>query len=652
MLGRRKTVTPYVGVPGNIRKQAVNKKKMKFSFCACLRQSLLFFLGLILVFTLGIPRTHSADITLAWAPNNETNLAGYKVFCRESGERYDYNDPIWEADETETSCTVYGLGDSTSYCFVVRAFDTSGNESGNSNEACWQYSPPLATLESLSISGPDSVSEAITASYSTTARFSDGTSQPVTNSSNWSENSSYASITGSGVLTTSLVPSEQTVTITASYTFEGVTKTAFKVVAIEPMSTTLESLSISGPDSVSEGSTASYSATARFIDGTSQPATNSSNWSENSSYASLSGSGLLTTSSVPSNQTVTITARYTFANVTRTAQKTVTIADISGSNRPPQQPIIISPYHGEADVSLTPELSTGQFYDPDGDAHGRTRWQISSRPGDFSEGFLVLGVDTDFYLTSLIVPRSVLDEETTYYWRVRFYDSKNSGSEWSDICSFRTLFSGHDVDPRNGIPDDQEVDGTLDLDHHGTADINQGDIKCVNTVVGDQQIGVKAGQNVVSIVSLKSIDPESLPGTSERPDEMPFGAISFKLSVANPGDSAEVTIYLSEPTPSGAQWYKYDSINGWQADALRILSVFSDDRRSVTLLLEDGDYGDADGVRNGIIVDPGAIGLSYSSSGPRSSSEGEDADSAGGSGGGGGGCFISTTASVIDTLIP
>ena len=69
--------------------------------------------------------------------------------------------------------------------------------------------------------------------------------------------------------------------------------------------------------------------------------------------------------------------------------------------------------------------------------------------------------------------------------------------------------------------------------------------------------------------------------------------------------------------------------------------MFSDDRKSVTLQLEDGDYGDADGVQNGIIVDPGAIGLSYTS-------EGEDTDSTGG----GGGCFISTIASVIDdTLI-
>lgn len=497
---------------------------------------------------MGVPGTHSAEITLAWAPNNEPDLSGYMVFCRQNGQSYDYNDPIWEGDKTETSCTVYGLDDNIGYCFVVRAFDTSGNESGNSNEACWQSSAAPAMLQSLSISGPDSVSEASTANYAATARFSDGSSEPATNSSHWSENSSYASISDNGVLTASLVPSGQTVTITAS---------------------------------------------------------------------------------------------YTFANVTRTAQKTLTITDISESNRPPQQPIIISPYHGQADAPLTPELCTGRFFDPDGDAHGRTRWQISGKLNDFSEGSLVFGADTDSHLTSLIVPRSVLDEETTYYWRVRFYDSKNSGSEWSDICSFRTLFTGYDIDPRNGVSDDQEVDGTSDLDGDGTADINQGDIKCVNTVVGNEQIGVKTGQNVVAVESVESIDPETLRGTVGRPDEMPFGAIGFKLSVGNPGDNAEVTIYLSEPAPGDAQWYKYDSVNGWQANELRILSVFSDDRRSVTLLLEDGDYGDADGVQNGIIVDPGAIGLSYAS-------DGDDTDGDGGSGVGG--CFISVTAFMMDAL--
>ncbi|MBW2109668.1 MAG: hypothetical protein JRI36_13535 [Deltaproteobacteria bacterium] len=80
-------------------------------------------------------------------------------------------------------------------------------------------------------------------------------------------------------------------------------------------------------------------------------------------------------------------------------------------------------------------------------------------------------------------------------------------------------------------------------------------------------------------------------------------------------------------------WYKYDRLHGWQADALKVVSVISDDRKSVRLYLEDGGAGDADGIANGVIVDPGGIGLSYT---PQPAS-----DESGGSAGGGGGCFVS-----------
>ncbi|MBW2600783.1 MAG: hypothetical protein JRD47_02460 [Deltaproteobacteria bacterium] len=114
---------------------------------------------------------------------------------------------------------------------------------------------------------------------------------------------------------------------------------------------------------------------------------------------------------------------------------------------------------------------------------------------------------------------------------------------------------------------------------------------------------------------------------------MPLGVIGFKVVVPNPGDSTEVSVYLSEAAPSDARWYKYDSVNGW-VHQLTVVSVFSDDRKTVSLLLEDGYYGDADGVKNGIIVDPGGVGLTYSSS---SRTGGQDS----GGGGGGGGCFVS-----------
>ena len=68
----------------------------------------------------------AADVTLAWKANTEPDLAGYAVFVRGLGETYDYDQPMWEGPDT--TCTVYGLDDNRYHYFVVRAFDTFGNE--------------------------------------------------------------------------------------------------------------------------------------------------------------------------------------------------------------------------------------------------------------------------------------------------------------------------------------------------------------------------------------------------------------------------------------------------------------------------------------------------------------------------------------------
>jgi hypothetical protein len=90
------------------------------------------------------------DVTLAWDANTEDDLAGYRVFARAEGESFDYQNPDWEG--TATTCTLYGLDDDTSYVFVARAFDLSGNESGDSDPAF--YSPPQNASPTAD-AGPD-----------------------------------------------------------------------------------------------------------------------------------------------------------------------------------------------------------------------------------------------------------------------------------------------------------------------------------------------------------------------------------------------------------------------------------------------------------------------------------------------------------------
>jgi len=78
--------------------------------------------------------------------------------------------------------------------------------------------------------------------------------------------------------------------------------------------------------------------------------------------------------------------------------------------------------------------------------------------------------------------------------------------------------------------------------------------------------------------------------------------------------------------PSDAKWYKYDPVNGWQDYSA--YATFSADRESVTLKLQDGGFGDADGVANRIVVDPSGPGIAAAPAPPS------------GNDGGGGGCFI------------
>ena len=270
----------------------------------------------------------------------------------------------------------------------------------------------------------------------------------------------------------------------------------------------------------------------------------------------------------------------------------------------PDIPVLSLPTDGETGVSLTPELQTEAFSDPDsGDTHAQSQWQLSTE-SDLST--LLLDTTSSSHLTSLTVPDAILEEGTTYYWRVRFYDNHDAASDWPDPYSCLTLTTSADTDS-NGIPDVQEVDETVDLDNNGTPDIDQDNMKCVNTVVGDGQVGVKEGTNVTSIDSLSSIDPDTISDTENKPEEMPRGLISFKVKVDTAGDTAEVTVYLSDPAPSNAKWYKYDLINGWQDYSEH--ATFSADRTSVTLVLKDGGFGDADGVANGIIVDPSGLGV-------------------------------------------
>ena len=289
---------------------------------------------------------------------------------------------------------------------------------------------------------------------------------------------------------------------------------------------------------------------------------------------------------------------------TRTGSGTRT-STVENNPTTPSTPTLSSPANGSVDASLTPTLMTNAFSDSNaGVTHLKTDWQISTSK-DFSSSTLYK--QSTVHLTLLPIPDLTLQENKTYYWRARFYDSNSAVSDWSEVFSFTTLQTQNDTNV-NGIPDTLE-NTTVDLDSDGTADIQQTNlIKTLNTVVGSGQMGasIKESATITTITEVNSIDPDTISGVA-RPESMPLGLFSLRARVVNPGDTGNVTIYFSEAAPSGAIWYFYDSINGWTDYSQ--YATFSSDRKSVIVQLKDGGYGDSDGVANGIIVDPCGFGI-------------------------------------------
>jgi PKD repeat protein len=106
-----------------------------------------------LIFFPAYDASASTEVVLEWTPNSEPDLAGYKVFCREENQSYDYTNASWSG--TDNFCTIYDLDENKKYCFVARAYDSEGFESGDSDEVCHiptimsDNQPPIANA------GPD-----------------------------------------------------------------------------------------------------------------------------------------------------------------------------------------------------------------------------------------------------------------------------------------------------------------------------------------------------------------------------------------------------------------------------------------------------------------------------------------------------------------
>ena len=572
---------------------------------------------------------YSANVTLQWDANQPAP-EGYRVFTRQEGQNYDYNHPIWE--DNATTCTLIGLVDGVTYYFVVRAYDGE-LESADSQEV--SYTPALVV--------PNQAPNADA-----------GINQTVYEGATITLNGSGSSDTDGSIVGFEWAQTSGTAISLTGTTNPQATFTA-PVVGLngDNLGFSLTVIDDDGGTSTASVVVSVLKSSSTDVDGDQVPdvldlfPNNPGEWADND------GDGLGDNQDTDDDNDGMSDSWELAHGLDPLADDAQLDADGDGvvnidefqtdsdpttapGNSVPEAPIIEEAVQVER-VSLTPVLVTAAYFDRDNDGHFKSHWQIST---ESTYATLILDETSQSQLTVYQVGEVVLDVDTTYYWRVRFIDERNGASDWSQTASFTTLAAENSDDKDiNGIPDAQEVDDSADIDADGTPDCLEANIMSVNSVEGSTMIGVETVTEDVTLVSVRSIATDAIPDQSV---QLGFGLIGFKLYLHNGVTTATVNIHFDKRVPQNAKLYKYMTDTGWQVYPN---AVFAANRKSVTLVLEDGGAGDEDGVVNGVIVDPSGVAYTESDSASLSTNGPAPGISSGN------GCFIATGSSDIDASI-
>ena len=186
-----------------------------------------------------------------------------------------------------------------------------------------------------------------------------------------------------------------------------------------------------------------------------------------------------------------------------------------------------------------------------------------------------------------------------------------------------------------------------------------------------------AGQNTawVSMQGIESFAAQVGGAAAGIDDGLTYsnGFFDFEITgLPEARDIARVVIPLDVPVGTAARYRKYDLFRGWQdfvEDSRNKLASAPGSADScpepgssayrnglhtgdycIQLTLEDGGPNDADTLRNGVIRDPGGIGMAAPAAADDGGSGGGGGSSGGGGGGGGGGCTVGNRA-VFDPVL-
>ena len=107
---------------------------------------ILYFLPLLVIYalcSLQLPAASAATVTVAWDKNAETDVIGYKFHYGEYSHNYQYTVDV----KNNTSCSISGLAEGTTYYFAVTAYNDKNLESSYSEELAYTIPDSVPTSE-------------------------------------------------------------------------------------------------------------------------------------------------------------------------------------------------------------------------------------------------------------------------------------------------------------------------------------------------------------------------------------------------------------------------------------------------------------------------------------------------------------------------
>ena len=259
---------------------------------------------LILLLFIHISIVHSAQVTLAWDPNTEQNLAGYKIYYGTSSSNY----TMGVDAGNNTTYTLSGLGNGITYYIAATAYDTEGYESGFSNEL--SFTTPSACTYSISPTSQSLNASGGAGTVSVTTQS--GCNWTATSNASWLVITSNSSVTGNGVVNYSVLANTNVSSRTGTLPIAGQTFTVAQS-GVSQYTLTIAKAG-TGSGTVTNNPTGTTFSAGTVVTLTATPDANSTfaGWSGGSTGTSL-------TTTVTMNANTSVTATFTLKTYTITA---------------------------------------------------------------------------------------------------------------------------------------------------------------------------------------------------------------------------------------------------------------------------------------------------------------------------------------------